>query len=207
MTPITVTFKSQKREYAVPVELSLCREARTLLSITEECRESQKANLDAGRTWAFFVNHRAAVEACLKGLCCLSLPGQEQLGRRGLAYTSLEKMAEALGDEPWGLRVSGVFDGGPIIKDLSIAAHCNVPAMKRLQKHDPVRILADLDFLLSHLRVMVEAFESLRTTRVITIDDESVLRQVERFHKARNVGKVLQMVRFYGRPSSNMRQK
>ncbi len=127
--------------------------------------------------------------------------------KQGLAFTNLEKMAEALGDEPWGLRVSGVFKGGPIISDLSIAAHCNVRAMKRLQKHDPAKILADLDFLLSHLRVMVEAFESLRTTRVISVDDESVLRQVERFHKARNVGKVLQMVRFYGRPSANTQQK
>lgn len=108
-------------------------------------------------------------------------------------------MAKAVGDEPWGLRVSDLFSGAPIIDDLNIAAHCNVPAMKRLQKYEPARILADLDFLLSHLRVMVETFESLSVTQVIAVNDEAALRQVERFHKGRNVGGVLHMVRFYGR--------
>ncbi|MGA9511752.1 MAG: hypothetical protein WBV55_24225 [Candidatus Sulfotelmatobacter sp.] len=116
-------------------------------------------------------------------------------------------MAKAVGDEPWGLRVSDLFERGPILDDLNIAAHCNVPAMKRLQKHDPARILADLDFLLSHLKVMVETFESLKETQVIAVDDESVLRQVERFHKGRKIGRLLQMVRFYRRLAPNILRK
>jgi hypothetical protein len=207
MTSRIVTFKTQKREYVVPIELSLCQEAKTLLLIAQECRDSQKANIDAGRTWAFFVNHRAPIEACLKGLCCLSLNGQEQLRRQELAFTDLKRMAEAVGDEPWGLRVSDLFSGAPIIADLNNAAHCNMPAVKRLQKYEPVKILADLDLLLSHLKVMVEAFESLGETQVIAVDDKSVLRQVERFHKERNIGKLLQMVRFYRRLGSNNRRK
>jgi hypothetical protein len=109
-------------------------------------------------------------------------------------------MAKAVGNEPWGLRVSDLFSGAPIIDDLNIAAHCNVPAMKRLQKYEPAKILADLDFLLSHLKIMVEAFELVRKTQIIVVDNDSVLRQVERFHKERNVGKILQIARFYGRP-------
>ena len=193
-TPLTVTFKTNKREYVVSIELSRCEEAKTLLLIAQECRNSQKANIDAGRTRAFLVNHRAPVEACLKGLCCLSVNGQEQLRQGGLAFRDLKKMAKAV-----GLRVSDLFSCAPIIDDLNTAAHCNLPAVKRLQKYEPARILADLDFLLSHLRVMVETFESLRVTQVIAVNDESALRQVERYHSERNVGGVLHMVRFYGK--------
>ena len=199
MTPLTATFTVGNKKYIVPIELNLCQEAKTLLLVAEECRNSQKANLDANRTWAFLANHRVAVEACLKGLCCLSLPGQEQLGKEGLAYRKLKEMAKAVGDEPWGMRVARLFEGN-VIEDLNIAAHCNIPAMKRLQQYDPARILDDLDFLLSHLRVMVQAFELLKVTPVIEVDDESALLQIERFHKERNIGRVLQIVRFYGRP-------
>jgi hypothetical protein len=199
MKPLSATFETNNRKFVVPIELDLCQEATTLLSIAQECRDSQKANLDADRIWAFLVNHRAAVEACLKGLCCLSIPGQQQLGDKGLAYRDLKKMAKAVGDEPWGLRVSGLFEGSPIFDDLNIAAHCNVPAMKRLRKHSPAAILSDLDFLLSHLRIMVQTFESLRDAPAIVVDDDAALRKIERFHKERNFGKILQMAHFYGR--------
>jgi hypothetical protein len=201
MRALTATFETRNRKLVVPIELNLCQEARTLLSIAQECRDSQNANLDGNRIWAFLVNHRAAVEACLKGLCCLSIPGQQQLGDKGLAYRDLKKMASSLGDEPWGLRVSRLFEGSPIFDDLNIAAHCNVPAMKRLRKHDPAAILGDLDFLLSHLRIMVQTFESLKELPVIVVDDDAALRKIERFQRERNVGKILQMAHFYGKPT------
>lgn len=143
----------------------------------------------------------------MKGLCCLSISGQQQLGERGLAYRDLKRMAKALGDEPWGLRVWGLFEGSPIFDDLNIAAHCNVPAMKRLRKHNPAAILSDLDFLLSHLRIMVQTFESLREAPVIFVDNDAALRRIERFHREGNFGKILQMAHFYGRDARSAHKR